>query len=58
MDFNQLGIEVFPGKGWRSNGGTKEAESSSELSREGWAQDIYVIWFGRILVDDVVNGGG
>ena len=53
-----MGIEVFLGECWRSNGGTKEAESSSELVREGWAQDIYVIWFNGILGDGVVDGGG
>ncbi len=58
LDFYQLGIEVFPGEGWRSNGGAKEAESSSEFGGEGWAQDIYVIQFGRILGDGVVDGGG
>ncbi len=58
LDFYQLGIEVFPGEGWRSNRGAKEAESSSEFGGEGWAQDIYVIWFGRILGDGFVDGGG
>ena len=57
LDFYQLGIEVFPGKGWRSNGGSKEVEFSSEFGKEGWAQDIYVIQFGRILGDGVGDGG-
>ncbi len=58
LDFNQLSIEVFPGEGWRSNGGTEETESVFELGWEGWVQYIYVIQFGRILGDGVVDGGG
>jgi hypothetical protein len=50
LNFCQLGIEVFPAKaGEPSNRGSKEAEASAEFDREGWAQDIYVIWYGRIL---------
>ena len=37
LDVNNLGIEVFPGKGWRTNEGAKEAETSSEFSGEWWA---------------------
>jgi hypothetical protein len=38
LDVNQLGIEVFPGKGWRwrTYRGAKEAETSSEFGGEGW----------------------
>ena len=58
LDFCQLGIKVFLGKGWRTNGGSKEAEAGGENSREGWTQDIYVIWFGRISGDNVSDGSG
>jgi hypothetical protein len=58
LDFCQLGIEVFLGKGWRANRGSKEAETSGEFGREGWTQDIYVIWFSRILGDSVSDGSG
>ncbi len=58
LDFCQLGIEVFLGKGWRANRGSKEAEASGEFGREGGTQDIYVIWFGRILQDSVSDGSG
>ncbi len=58
LDFHQLGIEVFLGKSWRANRGSKEAEAGGEFSREGWTQDIYVIWFGRVLGDSVSNGSG
>jgi hypothetical protein len=53
LDFCQLGIEVFLGKGWRANRGSKEAEAGGEFGREGWTHDIYVIWFGGILGDSV-----
>ena len=39
LDFCQLCIEVFPGKGWISNGGSKEAETNSEFDKKGWAHD-------------------
>ena len=58
LDFCQLGIEVFSGKGWRANRGSKEPEAGGEFVREGWNQDIYVIWFGRILGDSVSDGSG
>jgi hypothetical protein len=60
LDFSQLGIEVFPGKGWRANGGSKEAEASAggKFGREGWAHNIYVILFGRISGDSVSDGSG
>ncbi len=58
LDFCQLGIEVFLGKGWRANRGSKEVEASGEYGREGGTQDIYVIWFGRILGDSVSDGSG
>ncbi len=59
LDVCQLGIEVFLGKGWRANrGGSKEVEAGGEFGREGWTQDIYVIWFGRILGDSVSDGSG
>jgi hypothetical protein len=58
LDFCQLGIKVFSGKGWRANRGSKEAEASGEFGREGGTQDIYVIWFGRILEDSVKEGSG
>ncbi len=35
LDVDQLGVEVFPGKGWRTNMGAKEAETSSEFNGEG-----------------------
>jgi hypothetical protein len=31
LDVNQLGIEVFSGKGWRTSRGAKEAETSGEF---------------------------
>ncbi len=46
LDFCQLGIEVLTSKGWRANRGSKEGEAGGEFGREGWTQDIYVIWFG------------
>ncbi len=49
---------VFLGKGWRANRGSKEVEAGGEFGREGWAQDIYVIWFGQILGDSVSDGSG
>jgi hypothetical protein len=58
LDFCQLGIEVFLGKGWRANRGYKEAEAGGEFGREGGTQDISVIWFGRILGDSVGDGSG
>ncbi len=54
-----MGIEVFLGKGWRANRGSKEAEAGGEFGREqGWTQDIYVIWFGRVIGDSVSDGSG
>jgi hypothetical protein len=44
LDFCQLGIEVFLGKGWGSNRGSKEVEAGSEFGREGWIKNIYVVW--------------
>jgi hypothetical protein len=35
LDFCQLGIEVFSGKGWRDNRGSKELEAGGEFGREG-----------------------
>ncbi len=58
LDFCQLGIVVFLGKGWRANRGSKEAEAGGEFGREGGTQDIYVICFGRILGDGVSDGSG
>jgi hypothetical protein len=48
-----LGIEVFSGKGWRTNRGTKEAETSGEFDGEWRAQDIDVVRFGRVPEDGV-----
>jgi hypothetical protein len=50
LDVNQLGVdvEVFPGEGWRTNRGAKEAETSSEFSRERRANYIDVVWSGRV----------
>ena len=31
LDVNQLGIDVFSGKGWRTSRGTNEAETSGEF---------------------------
>ena len=31
LDVNQLDIEVFSGKGWRTSRGAKEAETSGEF---------------------------
>ncbi len=57
--FCQLGIIVFLGKeGWRVNRGSTEAEASDKFGREGWTQDIYVIWFGRVMGGSVSNGIG
>ena len=42
LDFKQLVIKVISGKGWRSNRGNKEAETSGEFSGEWRAQDIYM----------------
>ena len=53
LDVNQLGIEVFSGKGWRTNRGTKEAETRGEFGGEWRAQDIDVIRFGRVPGDGV-----
>ncbi len=53
LDFNQLVIEVFSGKGWRSNRGTEEAETSGGFGGEWRAQDIYIVWFGRVIGDYV-----
>ena len=53
LDVNQLGIEVFSGKGWRTNRGTKEAESIGEFGGERRAQDDNVIHFGRVPGDGV-----
>ena len=53
LDVDQLGIEVFPGKGWRTNRGAKEAETSSEFSGEWRAEDIDVICFGGIARESV-----
>jgi hypothetical protein len=58
LDFFQLGIEVFLGKGWRANRVSKEAEAGGEFGREGCTQNIYAIWFGRILGDSVSDGSG
>jgi hypothetical protein len=58
LNFCQLGVEVFPGKGWRANRESKEVEAGGEFGREGWAQDIYVIWFGRILGDGIGDESG
>ncbi len=51
-------IEVFPSEGWRSNGGSEEVETSSELDREGWTHDINVVWCGRVAGDGVGDGSG
>ena len=40
LDVNQLVIEVFSCKGWRTNRGTKEAVTSGEFGGELRAQDI------------------
>jgi hypothetical protein len=53
LDVNQLGIEVFSGEGWKTNRGTKEAETSGEFGGEWRAEDIDIVWFGRVLRDDV-----
>jgi hypothetical protein len=58
LDFCQLGIEVFVGKGWRANRESKEAKAGDEFGMEGWTQNIYVVWFGRILRDSVSDGSG
>ena len=61
LDFCKLGIEVFLGRGWRTNGDPRrqKAEASSEFCREGWAQDIYVVRpFGGIAGDGVGDGSG
>ncbi len=44
-------------KAGEPTGGSKEAEAGG-VNKEGWAQDIYVIWFGRILGDGVSDGSG
>ncbi len=51
-------IEVFLGNGWRSNGESEEAETSSEFNREGWTHDINVVWCGRVAGDGVSDGSG
>jgi hypothetical protein len=58
LDFCQLGIEAVSSKGRRPNRGSKEAEAGGEFGREGWTQDIYVIWFGSILGDSVCDKSG
>ena len=58
LDFCQLDMEVFLGKGWRANSGLKEVEAGGEFNMEEWTQDIYVVWFGRILGDSVSDESG
>ncbi len=53
LDVNQLGVEVFPGEGWRTNRGAKEAETGSEFSGEGRAKYINVVWSGRVSGDGI-----
>ena len=53
LDVNQLGIDIFSGKGWRSNRGTEEAETSGEFGGEWRAQDIYIVRFGGVIGDCV-----
>jgi len=48
LDVNQLGIGVFSGKGWRTNRGAKEAETSGEFGGEWRAQDVDIVRFGRV----------
>ena len=58
VDFYQLYIEAFMGKGCRSNGGSKEADTSSEFGREGWTHYINVVQCGRVAGDAVDDGSG
>ena len=53
LDVNQLGIAVFPGKGWRTNGGAKEVETNSEFGGDWRAEGINVVCFGRVPGDGV-----
>ena len=53
LDVNHLGIDVFSGEGWRTNRGTKEAETSGEFGGKWRAQDIDVVHFGRVPGDGV-----
>ncbi len=48
-----MGIEVFLGKGWRANRGSKEAEAGGEFSREGGTKDIYS--FGLVEYWEIVS---
>ena len=43
LDVNQLGVEVFPREGWRTNRGAKEAETGGEFNGEGRAKYINVV---------------
>ncbi len=58
LDVDQLGVEVFPGKGWRTNRGAKEAETGSEFSGEGRAKYIDVVRSGRVSGDGIGDCGG
>jgi hypothetical protein len=58
LDVDQLGVEVFPGEGWRTNRGAKEAETGSEFSGEGRATYIHVVRSGRVSGDGVGDCGG
>jgi len=53
LDVNQLGVEVFSDEGWRTNRGTKEAETSGEFDGEWKAQDIDIVHFGRVPGDGI-----
>jgi hypothetical protein len=57
LDISKLGIEVFMSKIWRANGRAKEVEASGKFNREGWAMDVIVAGFGRVMCNCIADAG-
>jgi hypothetical protein len=57
LDICELGVEVFTNKIWRADGRAKEAVASGKFNRDGWAKDIIVVGFGRVMCNCILDAG-